>query len=256
MSGPQPFSHEIRITRAQDIAQRIQRHFGKRTLAIGLYGSLARQSDGPFSDIEMHVLIEDMEGENTLEWSEGPWKAEVNLYSPQTFLEQASELESDWSITHGAYANIQPILGDSGWFAQARERVFDHSEEEIRPVLEEALIGDLYEIIGKLRNARTSGNTQSVATYAFYAARFAVCIVGLWSRHLYTSSTVLYDEAIRLPDQPQGFKPFIRRIIQGNLTDPQTVFEEADALWAGFEGWADAHGLTLYRSLDDLLNEI
>ncbi len=256
MSGPQPYSHDIRMARALEIARKVQAHFGKRVLAAGLYGSLARQSDGPFSDIEMHVLIEGMEHEHTLEWSEGPWKAEVNLYSPEIFLEQAAELESDWSITHGGYANVLPLLGDAQWFARARELVFDHEEEQIRAVLEEALIGDLYEIIGKLRNARATDSPHSVATYAFYAARFSVCVVGLWHRHLYTSSSVLYDEALQLPDHPAGFDAFLRRILQGNLNDAQAIFEEADALWRGFEEWATKHGLILYRRLDDLLTEL
>ena len=256
IAGPQPCSHQIRMARALEIARKVQAHFGRRTLAAGLYGSLARQSDGPFSDIEMHVLIEGMEHEQTLEWSEGPWKAEVNLYSPEIFLAQAAELDSDWSITHGGYAHVLPLLGDDRWFTRARERVFDHPEEEIRPVLEEAIIGDLYEIIGKLRNARATGNTHSVPTYAFYAAHFSVCIAGLWNRHLYTSTSVLYDEALQLPDRPAGFDAFLQRILQGNLTDAQAIFEEADALWLGFEEWANTHRLTLYRRLEDLLEEV
>ena len=48
---PQPFSHAERMARAEAIAAQFRAKFGKKVRAIGLYGSLARGSDGPHSDI-------------------------------------------------------------------------------------------------------------------------------------------------------------------------------------------------------------
>ena len=56
--GPQPYSHEERMQRAGEIYQQIAKHFKGRVQAAGIYGSLARGSDGPYSDIEMHVVLE------------------------------------------------------------------------------------------------------------------------------------------------------------------------------------------------------
>ena len=55
MSGPQPYSHAERMTRAKEIAAQFRAKFD--VLAIGLYGSLARGTDGPYSDIEMHCVL-------------------------------------------------------------------------------------------------------------------------------------------------------------------------------------------------------
>src|SRR5512146_1679844 len=129
MGGPQAFTHDERMQRACDIARRIQRHYGDHTLAIGLYGSLARAADGPFSDIEMHVIIEGDRLERRFEWSTGPWKAEVDVYSPGAALSQAAEFDEFWPVTHGAFVNVLPLYDPQAFFPRLREAALSHPGE-------------------------------------------------------------------------------------------------------------------------------
>jgi kanamycin nucleotidyltransferase len=55
--GPQPMTHKARLALAYEIANQIHAHYGDTVLAIGLYGSLARGTDGPYSDIEMWCVL-------------------------------------------------------------------------------------------------------------------------------------------------------------------------------------------------------
>ena len=57
LNGPQPQTHSDRLDNMQRIAAALQAHYGARLLALGVYGSMARGSDGPFSDIEMHCIL-------------------------------------------------------------------------------------------------------------------------------------------------------------------------------------------------------
>ena len=91
--GPQPISSEQRRHTAQEIAQALQQHYQERLLALGIYGSLGRGSDGPYSDIEMHCIVQGEGIEQCFEWSTGPWKAEVDVYSSEVILGLAAEVE-------------------------------------------------------------------------------------------------------------------------------------------------------------------
>ena len=71
-SGPQPISPEQRRRTLQTIEQALQSHYQDQLIALGVYGSLARGTDGPFSDIEMHCVIQGEEIEYAYEWSTGP----------------------------------------------------------------------------------------------------------------------------------------------------------------------------------------
>jgi kanamycin nucleotidyltransferase len=75
----------------------------------GVYGSLARGADGPYSDIEMMCLLRTAGVERTVEWSHGPWKAEVNFLGYDVALRQAAEVDGDWPLAHGAYLNVLPL---------------------------------------------------------------------------------------------------------------------------------------------------
>ena len=90
ISGPQPATHPERLERAQAIAAKLMQKYRGRILALGLYGSMARGTDGPYSDIEMHCVLSRSRQQVNYEWSEGPWKAEVNVYPAQVALEEAS----------------------------------------------------------------------------------------------------------------------------------------------------------------------
>ncbi len=61
-NGPQPLDGTVRRAHMYEIAAQIRAHYQEHLLALGVYGSLARGSDGPFSDIEMHCVLQ---GEGT-----------------------------------------------------------------------------------------------------------------------------------------------------------------------------------------------
>ena len=118
--GPQPISSEQRRHTAQEIAQALQQHYQERLLALGIYGSLGRGSDGPYSDIEMHCIVQGEGIEQCFEWSTGPWKAEVDVYSSEVILGLAAEVEGDWAITHGAYVHVLPLHDPERLFSETK----------------------------------------------------------------------------------------------------------------------------------------
>ncbi len=56
--GPQKLSHAERLAIAQEIAERMKVRFNPDLIAIGLYGSLARDQDGSYSDIEIFGVLQ------------------------------------------------------------------------------------------------------------------------------------------------------------------------------------------------------
>ncbi len=77
--GPRPMDHERRMALVEEIADRILAVHQERVRAIGVYGSLACGTDGPYSDIEMLCVLRTEGEEFVYEWTPGPWKAEVDI---------------------------------------------------------------------------------------------------------------------------------------------------------------------------------
>ena len=254
-TGPEAYTHTERMARAEAIAARFQAHYEEHLLAIGIYGSLGRGADGPYSDIEMHVIVSGEEIDRSYEWSEGPWKAEVDVYSPDVFLSKASELDDLWPITQGAFARVLPLHDPKRLFHRAAHAVFDHTLEEYNHLIREVLIGDLYEVIGKGRNALASGQTANLASEAVQSARYAACVIGLTNRHLYSTGPAVFPESIELPGRPDGYDTLAGLVTRGELSDTHAVLKAMDALWVGFEAWATERGLNLHIKLEALLSD-
>lgn len=254
-SGPSSYPHSERLARAEQIAARFQSYYAENLLAIGIYGSLGRSADGPYSDIEMHVVVKGEEIDRSFEWSTGPWKAEVDVYSPDVFLNKAAELDDLWPITQGAYARVLPLHDPKRLFHRAAHAVFDHTLEEYNDLIREVLVGDLYEVIGKARNALARGRTANLTVEAVLAARYAACVVGLANRYLYSTGPEVFPESLALPGRPAGYDELLDLVMHGEMNDPQRVVAAMDALWEGEESWAAACGIQLYRSLEDMLVE-
>jgi kanamycin nucleotidyltransferase len=252
-SGPNSYTHTERLARAEQIAARFQAYYAENLLAIGIYGSLGRSMDGPYSDIEMHVIVKGEEIERSFEWSSGPWKAEVDVYSTDVFLAEAGKLDDLWPITQGSFARVLPLHDPKRLFHRAAHAVFDHTLEDYNRLIREVLIGDLYEMIGKARNALARGQTGDLAAEAVLAARYAACVVGLANRCLYSTGPEIFPESLGLPGRPAGYDELIEMVMRGELSDPRRVIKVMDTLWEGEEAWAAGCGLKLHFDLEELL---
>lgn len=254
--GPQPFEAEIRRRRAAQIVQVFRRHYGDGVLAIGYYGSIAKGTDGPYSDIEMQCVINGSKLENTYEWNAGPWKAEVNVQSRDVLLEEAAIIEGNWSITHGAYSHVLPVYDPDSFFEQLQSVVHSQPGSKFQEAIKELIVGDILEQIGKVRNAWALGNPGYLPTLACELARSGACLVGLANRSLFSSASRMFTEALALPNQPDGYQAICQMVTSGKLSDPEKIVESANIFWGGVEDWAEANGIRIVEQLDELIGAV
>lgn len=242
---PQPMDHQQRLKLAERIAARLSTRYGPSVKAIGLYGSLARNQDGPYSDIEMFCVLKGPAESHNYEWCAGPWKAEVNVRGEETLLQEAAQLDSRWPLTHSAFVHILPLLDPEHYFGGLRELVMQHTPEDFHVLIEEGLIFDIYERIGKIRNAFARRDFQALPTLAILLAQRTTYILGLEHRHLYRTASSMLEEAIMLPDLPEGFQTLAHLVMSGELSDAAIVTSACDTLWSGLVRWAQERGYTL-----------
>lgn len=109
MIGPRKLTRKERMKIAYTIADQVLVKYGSNVKAIGIYGSVARKTDGPFSDIEIKCILNSLEERYSYEWTSGDWKSEVNIDSVKDILEDATTIEEDWPL-NGLYRIGKKIL--------------------------------------------------------------------------------------------------------------------------------------------------
>ena len=181
-------------------------------IAVALYGSVALDFDGPDSDLEIWAAVaNDHEGLASIdrdhEWVWGAGKAEVNVMSESVIKDYAAELDTDWPLTHGQFVHARALYeapGREGFVAEMRRRAYAFSDADRDEALAKAVVGDIYEVVGKLRNAAAMARTANVAHLLCTLAAQAACLIALHRRHSFRSDLTLLEEAAAMLDGPDG----------------------------------------------------
>jgi kanamycin nucleotidyltransferase len=246
-NGPQQFDHETRLKIADEICERILALHGEAALALGLYGSVATNTDGPFSDIEILCVLKAGGKDYSYEWTYNGWKAEVNFVSKSIVFNNASMLDVDWSRTHGAYTRILPLYDPSNIFIQLREVVFTRYEEGINDLLRDVVVGELFELVGKLRNAMVEHNPAGVPLIAMEMTTNGAFLIGLANRYLYHHSMHMFEESLNLPGRPAGYDELCQMVMKGDLSDSARISQDCENFWVGVEAWTKERGIRIYN---------
>jgi kanamycin nucleotidyltransferase len=235
--GPVPKAHGDRVVLAREVAERARVRFS--AIAIGVYGSLARGEDGPHSDIEMLCVVPG-DVDETFEWMHAGWKVEVDVRGRDLLVRDAASVDENWSITHACYVHVMPMHDPDGVFGELSATVRGVPQATFDRAIENLIIGELWEVIGKLRNARGAGESPPLG-YLQYALKIGYWMIGLGNRHIYPSAKRAWCDALALPDRMAGYDE-VCSLASGGVGN---VFDACERFWAGVATWASARGLAI-----------
>jgi kanamycin nucleotidyltransferase len=251
--GPKPMERAHRLDLAYEIVRCIHQHYGERVLALGLYGSVARGSDGPYSDIEIHCVLHGEGIDKCLEWSHGSWKAEVDVYSEDVLIQWASTVQATWPLTYGACTEVLTIFDPTEFFPRLRDTTLSQPSQAFEHAIHEVIVEETYEIIGKMRNARAANYPLCMPYLVTDLARMGACLLGLANRYLYTTATQALEESLALPGCPDGYETLCQMVMAGELNNAELNADACDVLWLGIEKWAQERGIRIEEDLEALL---
>lgn len=243
MNGPVNISRIERLQTCYEIASRLHEVYGEKIHAIGVYGSISRGTDGPFSDIEMFcVLNESSESVDfCYEWSAGPWKAQVDVSSADILLKTASTVEGEWPLTHGQFFSQLSLYDPKGFFPKLKEAAESPKKEDFRRAINEVLVGGMYEFVGKLRNANLNGPHTYLPYLAVEFAQYGAMLVGLHNQKLFSTGSMVLPESLELLSRPEGFDNVVRLVMSGELAEPSRIVSTCENFWNGLVNWATEH---------------
>ena len=255
LEGPSPLGRADRELVAEAILRRLLAAYGHRVQAIALYGSCATGQDGPYSDIELWVMLDDdlaASEARTVEWIWGAGKAEVNLAGEAELLSEAARIDARWALTHGRF--VHPVMlyeRSPGQVDDIRRRALALPAERLRQVMAETVAGELYESLGRLRNAVAMGRTGEGARLFLKLVETASALTALAQSHAFHSTSTLLEEAAGLTG-PAGFTDLIMIARRGALADATRLLGTAEDYWSGLGKWIEALNLDLtpFRGAD------
>ncbi|MCB0120832.1 MAG: hypothetical protein KDE58_01250, partial [Caldilineaceae bacterium] len=214
---------------------------------VGLYGSTANDTDGPFSDIELFCVVQEKELDRKQVWINEEGKIELDLYDPEAVVRKATRVDADWP-RRGKFRIAKQLYGDARYFDSLRALPYTPAKAVFDSVMVEIILGH-YEAIGKLRNARHWGESTYLPQLACTFAEFNALLIGLAHRALYTTGAKMLAESMLLPARPAGHDGLCQMVMRGQLGDGAAVAAVLEQAWAGIGPWAERQQLAVTAAL-------
>lgn len=222
-----PFPSETSRKEKMDFITKVKNilleKYGKDIEAIGIYGSIAQSKDGPFSDIELHVISRDGVDIPNRELIFHPFKLEISTKRKSEWLHQAGVVDDGWALSTGSFIHITALYDPNGVFIKAKEMALSVPEEEFSKVIAEFMVWEPYETMGKIRNSKTLNNLSYISRAAFDFTWQNAKLIGLLNRQYYTSRSVTLEESLNQAIKPEGYVELATKVISGDLTNKEEL---------------------------------
>lgn len=244
-SGPQPQSRGERLQIVDRVVADLHRTYGEKIKAIALYGSMARGSDGDYSDIELWCVLHEPGLNKRFEWVYGLNKIEVDLLGDDVMRAEAVKVDEMWSLSQGQLVNCRPLFGDLAYFQELRALVMSPPKEVFDEVIVEMVVGEFYEWMGKLRNGIARNDLAFLPITTCNFTLHMALTAALLHRHIFSTSSEVMRETLALPTLPAGYPELVQMVLAGELHDKAKVAAAIEATWRGIGPWLAQHDINV-----------
>lgn len=212
--------------------------------AILLKGSLVRGDAGPYSDIDLDVLVSGADESSYAAWfdseNERLHHVSVAVHPRDVWWDEAEE-PAEWSLGFAAIEVFRLLWVDDPEEAQ-RYRGPGLARRSGGPELE-----DFFSDLGKLRNARRSGDELGVRLAARAAAQLCPSVLAVLNpghpADPITSPRAALDAALSFPVAPQGYPEDLLRCLglSGEVSNTDDIVAAAKRLVLGTVSLLEEH---------------
>ncbi|NIM18364.1 MAG: hypothetical protein GTO45_40810 [Candidatus Aminicenantes bacterium] len=227
---------------AQSIANIIYESQSGLINGIGVMGSVATQTNGPYSDIDMLLITNKIHG-SYREFI----CSKLVLMRFQSMKDINKEIRNASQLTPliiGKYQNLMPLVDPDNLFSIIKKRVLNIPKNTFDQSAKKCAY-KIYELLYKVKNKAKLGNSSNASEVAERAAFYGALLGGALSQHPYKSTESLYKEFSELPNVGKLLKDkvlYLRLCIRQNK---HIALKDIEALWDAVILALDFHGLPL-----------
>ncbi|UCF69979.1 MAG: hypothetical protein JSW49_07195 [candidate division WOR-3 bacterium] len=236
------------------IVPTLRKELGRNLIAIAADGSFARREDGPYSDLELMIFVEDKKdlpfGFSRVH---DGLLIEGLFVTEQEFHRMIHEPNEQWYIAGSdrLFAVTNPAFVKRLKKYHVRDRA-----QKFRRMVRGAT-HEVQEAFGKLFNAIDRRNRENLFIVLSETVTAVLKFVSYINQKPYTSSGKFITEARTMKIKPDGLNGFLRVVVANKYPDWDLLQEAAEILFKGIETFLKKrYGRELYDSdLSRIINK-
>ncbi len=247
---------EERKQLARDLCARMVARYPDDIILGGLYGSTARGTDTPWSDLEMLFIARDgskIEGRHFIYRSTAAGYDVIEQQKLEELLTNPSLEGGRWPFWMGVLSVLKVLYGDPNRVEAWLQLGQSTPAEKFREALAAGLPGLVVESYGRILSCRQRGNRQDVkcaVIEVLFEMNLALCLLNRrWVRHDYYQGFV---DAFSFPKLPAGYSNLVPALWSAD--DIDEIVPLAETLVDNFWQLLAAEDIQVldYHRVDDL----
>jgi kanamycin nucleotidyltransferase len=227
---------------AQALCDRLVSRYGDQVLVGGLYGSTARGTDTPWSDLEMLFVVADGSAVQGRHFLYQGTAAGYRVYRLGELEQLVSHPGPKWPFHMGMLDTLQVIHGDPARVQRWLTRGSSLPRERFLAALETHLPGLVVEAHGRLHSSLRRGELEALRPSVLemlFEMKTALCLLnGSWTTHDYYRGL---EDTFAFPRLPEGYEELVPELY--HTLNPPTILSLADRLTAAFWRLVDSEGI-------------
>jgi kanamycin nucleotidyltransferase len=223
-------NHRTRLRIAHALKRKILKKHGKQVLGIAIYGSVAKNEDRMYSDLEMFVVTKRKQAARDVRYVYKDMTVEVAYTSARTILREARRVTINWAIEADCYRSYAVLYEKNAWFKKLQRATQTQDARAFTKAIRKYVVW-LHELIGKIKNAYRYHDDNLFYWLAAYLGWESLLLLGLMNKHYYKSERVMFDEVLSLPLLPQNYRKLRDVVLRFTPARRDTVYKATLALY-------------------------
>jgi len=237
-------NHRARLRIAHALKKKILKKFGNQILGIAIYGSVAKNEDRTYSDLEMFIVTKHKHAVSDVRYVYKGMTVEVSYISSRTMLRQARRVTPNWAIEADFYRSYAVLYEKNGWFKKLRRAVQVHDPQAFTKAIRKYMVW-LHELMGKIRNAFLYNDDHLFLWLTTFFGWESIVLLGLLNHYYYKSERIVFDEVLSLPLLPRDYRKLLGIAFRFTPADRDTVYKGVKILYRELGRLARARGVVL-----------
>jgi predicted nucleotidyltransferase len=237
-------NHKARITTAKTLAKKIVRKHGKDIYGIVIYGSVAKNEDRQYSDLEMYVVTRRKFKVRAVKYVYRGMNIEVSYIPERKMLRNAKSITPNWPIEADFYRSYLILYEKNKWFEKLRKAVASQKSNDFKKAMKKYLIW-FYEMMGKIKNAYKHNDNYIFLWLASFLGWESAIFLGLVNRRYYKSERNIFESVRNFPILPKGYQRLLETVCHFTVKDRKKIYQAALKLFAELKSIARKEGVVV-----------
>jgi predicted nucleotidyltransferase len=239
-------THDERIDFINKLLKLITGKYKEEIESVILYGSVSRNEDDRFSDVELTVIMKTPNFKKVYEGIYDGHKYQTIMIGKNLAYEDIEEIDLVWPLRLGTYLDGKVIYGNEDMIGDFQECFNKVIMLDFNRYLKKEFVNHIYETFCKFFNSSEKNDTVKMYALADYLFWKVVSFVGLINKHQYKTTLTRVQDSLELEQNFPSFQVWGRKFVKGETYSVNELKDAVSNLYAEFMDYFEGNNIVIH----------